>query len=126
MTTIDERREIAAKLRALPNLATMGDLAECVFGRKCTWSAAGLADEIADLIESCKNVKCLAEIKIDGEQLEDLVHKAAIEYAGVDRDVLLALADEMRRNTLGMLSDDHVDASAVWYYEYLLRKAVGA
>ena len=51
MTTIEERREAAAKLRALPNLATMGDLAECVFGRKCTWTAASLADEIADLIE---------------------------------------------------------------------------
>lgn len=43
-----------------------------------------------------------------------------------DRDALLALADEMRESTRGMLSDDHVDASDVWYYEHLLRKAVGA
>ena len=43
----------------------------------------------------------------------------------VDRDALLALEDEMRRNTQGMLSDDKVDASDIWYYEHLLRKACG-
>jgi hypothetical protein len=51
MATDDERREVAERLRALPDLATMGELAECVFGRKCSWSAGGLADTIADLVE---------------------------------------------------------------------------
>ena len=43
----------------------------------------------------------------------------------VDREALLALAEEIRRNTRGMLSDDKVDASDIWYYEHLLRKACG-
>lgn len=42
-----------------------------------------------------------------------------------DRDALLALTDEMGRNTRNMLSDDKVDASDIWYYEHLLRKALG-
>lgn len=40
-------------------------------------------------------VRCVAEAKIDGERLERLVHDAAVELTGIDRDALLALADEM-------------------------------
>lgn len=40
-------------------------------------------------------VRCVAEVKIDGERLERLVHDAAVELTGIDRDALLALADEM-------------------------------
>lgn len=40
-------------------------------------------------------VRCVAEVKIDGEQLEKLVHDAAVKLTGIDRDALLALADEM-------------------------------
>lgn len=39
-------------------------------------------------------VRCVAEVKVDGEQLEQLVHDAAVELTGIDRDALLALADE--------------------------------
>ena len=37
------------------------------------------------------------EVKVDGEQLEKPVHDAAVELTGIDRDALLALADEMER-----------------------------
>ena len=51
---------------------------------------------LADLIEPGEpKVKCVAEVKVDGEQLEKLVHEAVVEYAGVDRDALLDLADAM-------------------------------
>ena len=72
MTTIEERREIAARLRALPDLATMGELAECVFGRKCSWSAGGLADTIADLVEPSCDRDALLELtdELEGEGLD--------------------------------------------------------
>ena len=40
-------------------------------------------------------VKCVAEVKVDGERLEKLAHDAAVELTGIDRDALLALADEL-------------------------------
>ena len=40
-------------------------------------------------------VRCVAEVKVDGEQLERPVHDAAVELTGIDRDALLSLADEM-------------------------------
>lgn len=42
-------------------------------------------------------VKCVAEFKVDGEQLEKLVHDAVVELTGIDRDALLALADKARK-----------------------------
>ena len=54
-----------------------------------------LHDCLADLIEPSGNVKCVAEVKVDGEKLKKLVHDAVSEYAGVDRGALLALADEL-------------------------------
>ena len=44
-------------------------------------------------------VKCVAEIKVDGERLEKLAHDAAAELTGVDREALLALADELEQET---------------------------
>ena len=55
-----------------------------------------LIQRLADLIEPSEpKVKCVAEVKVDGERLEKLVHDAAVELVGIDRDALLALADEM-------------------------------
>ena len=51
---------------------------------------------LADLIEPSEpKVKCVAEVKVDGERLEKLAHDAAVELTGIDRDALLALADEL-------------------------------
>ena len=99
MVTNDERREVARKLRAAkrPSLMVLLD----VLGV----GGDGAFARLADLIEPSETkVKCVAEVKVDGEQLEKLVHEAVVEYAGVDRDALLELADEM----------DHPIRQAVW------------
>jgi len=56
--------------------------------------------------------KCVAEVKVDGEQLEKLVHDAVVKLTGIDRDVLLKLvyllqamgekSDEKGRYDLGI------------------------
>ena len=48
-----------------------------------------------ELEKAKSKVHCVAEVKIDGERLEELVHDAAVELTGIDRDALLALAKEM-------------------------------
>lgn len=40
-------------------------------------------------------VRCVAEVKVDGKRLEGLVHDAAVELTGVDRDALLELAEDV-------------------------------
>ena len=61
-----------------------------------------MLDRLADLVEPSESkVKCVAEVKVDGERLEKLAHDAVVELTGIDRDALLALAeecDEMRDN----------------------------
>ena len=112
MTTIEERREIAAKLRKYAECDECESCEECEdactidrddFGNTvltvlhvCGESYRTCYDRLADLIEPGEpKVKCVAEVKIDGEQLEEAAQKAAAEYAGIDRDELLDLADEM-------------------------------
>lgn len=116
MATDDERREVARRLRevegyAIPDrrfadhpitgeviaAAVMYDLPD----------VKGLLGRLADLIEPSEpKVKCVAEVKVDGERLEKLAHDAAVELTGIDREALLALADEMdevaqRRRSMG-------------------------
>ena len=133
MITDEERREVARRLRGIdaerldrvygmdgeggecsdPDTAKagrnlmLGAIAEAVGLHFAPYyfDASPLRDRLADLIEPGEpKVKCVAEVKIDGEQLEKLVHEAVVEYAGVDRDALLALADGM----------DHPIRQAVW------------
>lgn len=133
MATIDERREIAAKLRKYAECDECESCEECEdactidrddFGNTvltvlhvCGESYRTGYERLADLIEPCENVKCVAEIKIEGEQLEDLVRKAAVEYTGIDRDALLALADEIEANACAEYHDRWVKT---------IREAVGA
>lgn len=101
-----ERREIAEILRktrverynSILNGIHLGEsvgvVAQIVSPHEDQVRAA--ADRLADLIEPGEpKVKCVAEIKVDGERLEQLVHDAAVEYAGVDRDALLAVAETL-------------------------------
>ena len=90
MITDDERREVARRLRAAkrPSLMVLMDVLDV--------GGEGVFARLADLIEPSEpKVKCVAEVKVDGERLEGLVHDAAVELTGIDRDALLALADEM-------------------------------
>ena len=109
MATDDERWLVAERLRMSDERDAAGFdclLAEAVRGREfcetpCEECRARLLGELADLIyPSEPKVKCVAEVKVDGEQLEKLVHEAVVEYAGVDREALLALAEELSGNIL--------------------------
>ena len=107
MPTDDERRRVARKLREYASW----DGEEDCFVDCADWGERVLNllyrdgedhtegeyyARLADLIEPGEpKVKCVAEVKVDGERLEQLVHDAAVELTGIDRDALLALADEM-------------------------------
>ena len=106
MMTDDERREAARRLRGL----ITDDSVYATVDAGYVLHAIGLyykdVDRIyfsgydvvrlADLIEPSEpKVKCVAEVKFDGERLEQPAYDAAVELTGIDRDALLALADEM-------------------------------
>ena len=102
MVTDDERREVARRLRKLHLGGGSKDLIERTLSDAIgAWRKSGMSwdfitERLADLIEPGEpKVRCVAEVKIDGEKLEKLAHDAAVELTGIDRDALLALADEM-------------------------------
>ena len=119
MTSDDERSEVARRLRELRSGWSSG---ECYY---TIINALGLPDTgredggaalyacLADLIEPGEpKVECVAEVKVDGEWLKKLVHDAAVELTGIDRDALLVLADGMERvadenRMTGMMSIGH-------------------
>ena len=98
MPTDDERREVARRLRGCRGGWSSG---ECYYA---IIHALGLSDtsredggaalyaHLADLIEPSEKVRCVAEVKFDGERLEQLAYDAAVELTGIDREALLALA----------------------------------
>jgi len=102
MISDTERREVAARLRELRSGWSSG---ECYYtiiheldlpDTSREDGGAALYARLADLIEPGEpKVRCVAEVKVDGERLEELVHDAAAELTGIDRDALLALAEEM-------------------------------
>lgn len=106
MVTDGERSEVAERLRnSRPKIADESAIGriqrfylaiyESVYSDSGRHDFIELLDRLADLIDPGESVKCVAEVKVDGEQLEKLVHDAVVEYAGVDREALLALADEV-------------------------------
>ena len=106
MISSEERREVAARLRELHLGGGSKDLIERTLSDAIgAWHKSGMSwdfitERLADLIEPGEpNVKCVAEVKIDGGQLEKLAHDAAVELTGIDRDALLALADELEQET---------------------------
>ena len=129
MTTDDERREVAKRLRmnvgkGVPLLLNVAFAAFRVdpvsLERVVTSDEAAL--KLADLIDpDCGTVEAPTSPVPECDGTRERLARAL----GIDLPALLALADEMRRNTQGMLSDDKVDASDIWYYEHLLRKACG-
>lgn len=101
MPTDDERLEVARRLREIADCCeevsyfdlarTLGLVAVSRYGYD-----SDDVRRLADLIEPSEpKVRCVAEVKVDGERLERLAHDAATELTGVDRDALLALADDM-------------------------------
>ena len=103
MATDDERQEVARRLRETGD-STYPDLIGVIADHDGWYPASDAADRLADLIDPGEpKVRCVAEVKVDGERLEQLVHDAAVELTGIDRDALLALADEIE---YGASSDD--------------------
>lgn len=89
----------------------------------CECCHGHLLNELADLIEPSEpKVRCVAEVKVDGEQLERLAHDAAVELTGIDRDALLALADEM---DVDAGCHAYVDDYDVYGYARRIREALG-
>ena len=129
MVTDDERREVAQRLREL-DYADLQESLICAYldalGIKGYEDWIGIAHRLADLIEPSEpKVKCVAEVKVDGERLEELVHDAAVELTGIDRDALLALADEMQRE-LDECASDHEIVGKLQYQIDRIREALGA
>ena len=75
MVTDDERREVARMLRELPGDSTYPDLIGVIADHDGWYAAADAADRLADLIEPSDHIG-------DSDKM-------------VDRDALLALADEL-------------------------------
>ena len=111
----DERREVAQNMRDGVKSKTEFELLSLngsssairwlisyvVFGDKKYHSGVDLMNRLADLIEPDEpKVKCVAEVKVDGERLEKLARDAAAELTGIDRDALLALAKELSGDVL--------------------------
>ena len=111
MTTDEERREAARRLREDAKRYLLEGrfcsnemphrLAKAI---ECRYVGAGpqiseLFPRLADLIDPGElKTTCIAEVKIEGEKLDEVVNRAIAEYTGIDRDALLALADEMDRS----------------------------
>ena len=120
MVTNDERRAVVERLRRLqsrqfrdedkPEITTWEGIGAAVLpddewqqidrfrsrDNRTQAVRSVIAGRLADLIEPSEpKVRCVAEVKVDGERLEKLVHDAAVECAGIDRDALLALADDL-------------------------------
>ena len=136
MISDTERREVARRLRGIKDTRDgcghdlCCDLWSAVFDSDyrcpdlCDQCEVAVLDSLADLIEPSEpKVKCVAEVKIDGEQLEKLVHDAAVELTGIDREALLALADEMdERAPYGWYSGER---DSLRDYARRIREALG-
>ena len=85
MVTDDERREVARMLRELPGDSTYPDLIGVIADHDGWYAAADAADRLADLIEPSDHIG-------DSDKM-------------VDRDALLALADDIDKQTDGSMSD---------------------
>lgn len=131
-----ERREVAENLRYLADYPGApvryaeqfrDELSAVVLPDGFTHDYSELLQRLADLIEPSEpKVKCVAEVKVDGERLEQLAHDAAVELTGIDRDALLALSDEIWENADisrelhgEMLKEKHLDM-ALTFHEYAL------
>lgn len=128
MISDTERREVARRLREyvdLPDDWWQETCAEfyvekCVFGNVDRHSEAELFTRLADLIEPGEpEVRCVAEVKVDGERLEELT--------GIDRDALLALARYMDKDVAETEAhfSNVISTKSVSDYARRIRKALG-
>lgn len=117
LVTDQERREVARSLTEAAKRVSRDDDIACVLNdilrgeekrrgtnEDCAVCRRATLVELADLIEPGEpKVRCVAEVKIDGERLEKLAYDAAVKLTGVDRDALLALVEELETPCCGQL-----------------------
>lgn len=134
MISDTERREVARRLREYASWDGEEDcLVDCADWGERVLNLLGCGDTegecyaaLADLIEPSEpKVKCVAEVKVDGERLEELAHDAAVELTGIDRDALLELADEMEIDGAGALDDEDWCKPLLVEYANRIREACG-
>lgn len=131
MITDEERREVAARMRELDH----SDLQEsliCAYldalGIKGYEDWIGIAHRLADLIEPGElKTTCIAEVKIEGEKLDEAVNRAIAEYTGIDRDALLRLARYMDKDVAETEAhfSNVVSTKSVSDYARCIREACG-
>lgn len=121
MKTYNERREVARKLREIEVCEFDGEFIDCgevenalgLVSDDGAWYEAEGVTRLADLIEPSEpKVKCVAEVKFDGERLEQLAYDAAVELTGIDRDVLMRENEE--KGTLRDLRDGYQGLIQNW------------
>lgn len=130
MPTDDDRREVARRLREREDELTYDSISlekgliDIVGKDGCDY-----VRRLADLIEPDEpKVRCVAEVKVDGERLEKLAHDAAVELTGIDRDALLELADEIDAAVDRLLEEPELLVGATGLmrcYAYSIREALG-
>lgn len=116
MPTDTERREVAARLRELPDDSTYPDLIGAIADHDGWYAAADAADRLADLIEPSPSCEFW-----DSEEKECYSVRTV---RPVDRDALLALADEMdevaqRRRSAHFKNGAQDIAKAIRCLEYM-------
>ena len=125
MISDEDRREVARRLRKAIGLTEFAEVLGFNWTDDSDWVWNDVSNLVADFIEpSEQKVRCVAEVKIDGEQLEKLVHDAAVELTGIDREALLALADEIELDGAGSLEDDDWCKPLLVEYAQRIREAL--
>lgn len=134
MTTDDERREVARRLREAASYYESMERdvdsypVESALGLKPAGETAYTPESVrsvADLIDPGElKTTCIAEVKIEGEKLDEAMNRAIAEYTGVDRDALLALAVEMARLAMSA-GHPYVSKSYLTRYASRIREACG-
>ena len=134
MATDEERRRVARKLREYASwdgeedcFVDCADWGERVLNLLYRDGEDRTEGEyyalLADLIEPGEpKIKCVAEVKIEGDKLDEAVHRAMAEYTGVDRGELLALADKLEHEGLAGWASGPVN---VGEYARRIREACG-
>ena len=135
MISDDDRREVARMLRELPGDSTYPDLIGVIADHDGWYPASDAADRLADLIEpSCDRdapKKAAEEMfgkmrhstKEERDAYDAMLESMSVEIHPVDRDALLALADELdERAPYGWYSGER---DSLREYARRIREALG-
>lgn len=103
MISDSERREVARRLREmgeeLGSSVLLWYYIAKILGVRTATDGKTACDMLADLIDPGElKTTCIAEVKIEGEKLDEAVNRAIAEYTGIDRDALLRLARYMDKD----------------------------